>query len=123
MKKNMKSKSKNTTIKLNKGGEKLLGHIFPEGTVPIKSLKLINALISGSKGIQQMYELNLQRMTAPQIAQFIEVIGKENLFPKEDVKKDLEENRTLYLSTNYTKFRFVAEFKNILSLAKAGYRP
>lgn len=78
-----------TWASLNEEGKKHWGDIFPDGTVPIKSIIQIPAKLKGVNGTEKVYMVDWKALTRQQQEAILEKLSKYSGASKTEILKEI----------------------------------
>lgn len=96
-----------TWVNLSDEGKKELGHIFPEGKIPSKSILSEKATLEGQQGTKTVYRIDISELTNEQFEKCIDFIMSKNRergiknVPKSQIKRELKELGFIPLQSKY----------------------
>jgi len=75
---------------LNDDGMKNLGHIFPDGVVPVKCMTMTRATFEDKKGVHEIFKIDWNELTDEQKEQCVEYLHQKHHVPDHIIRKEIE---------------------------------
>jgi len=87
---------------LNDDGKKKLGHIFPDGVVPVKCMIGSKATFENKNGVHDIFKIDWNELSDEQKDQCIVYLRYKHHAPSGVIKKDIERIGFIPLQSKYT---------------------
>ena len=87
---------------LNDDGEKKLGHIFPDGVVPVKCMIVSRATFENKNGVHEIFKIDWNELTEEQKIHCVEYLHQKHHVHDDVIRKDIERIGYVPLQSKYT---------------------